>query len=158
MSMPMKKLLAPTMNIERNQIEQSLRTICIPTLKEHGFKGSFPNFYRNSNDFISLVNFQFFSSGGSLCVNLSFAGPKRENVFYKPDLPAKDLRVSNCKVQVRLGAPDLIGDKWFSFGATSYGELRGNPVPPDLLATEISGLLVSQAIPWWAEKAMECEG
>lgn len=67
--------------VDRQTIEEALRSKCVPTLRHAGFKGAFPNFYRDTEGFVALVSFQFFSSGGSFCVNLSFADPERRNIY-----------------------------------------------------------------------------
>jgi Domain of unknown function (DUF4304) len=50
---------------------------CVPELRRLGFKGSFPDLYRESSGFISVINFQFYSAGGSFCVNLSYTDSGR---------------------------------------------------------------------------------
>ena len=69
------------MSTDRSTMEKVLKEHCVPLLKEHGFKGGFPNLYRDTEGFVSLINFQFYSSGGSFCVNLSFADKQRENIY-----------------------------------------------------------------------------
>ena len=133
-------------------MELELKKHCVPLLKERGFKGSFPNMYRETEGFVSLINFQFFSSGGSFCINLSFSGPNRENVYFEKETKVKKLKVSQTSERVRLGSENLKGDNWFSFGKTSYGEYRGNPIPPQELTERINNLIESQAEPWWASK------
>jgi hypothetical protein len=124
----------------------------VPLLRQHGFRGSFPDFYREQNQFVSLLNFQYFSAGGSLCVNLSYADPSRANVYFRKESKPSAMRVSHMREQARLGSSDLGGDRWFSFGRTNYGEFRGNPVAPELLAAEIAGLINQVALPWWEAK------
>ncbi len=143
------------MSIDRKQMEIGLKSQVVPTLRELGFKGSFPNLYRDVNNFVSLINFQFFSSGGSFCINLSYADPGRENIYHKKDTEAKKLKVMQAREQVRLGASNLIGDHWFSFGKTSYNEYRGEPIPLEQLTSEINQLISSQAEQWWSNK---CSG
>jgi hypothetical protein len=140
------------MNVDRKQMESELKKHCVPFLKERGFKGSFQNMYREIDGFVSLVNFQFFSSGGSFCINLSFADTSRNNVYFEKETEVKKLKVSQTKEQVRLGSENLKGDHWFSFGKTSYGEYRGKPIPPQELVETINKLFESQAEPWWASK------
>ena len=81
----------------REEMNAELKSSSVAFLRKKGFKGSFPNFYRDTCGFIALVNFQFFSSGGSFCVNLSYAGPNGENVYFKPDTPARKLSVSQTR-------------------------------------------------------------
>jgi uncharacterized protein DUF4304 len=143
------------MNTDRAEMENQLKKHCVSLLREKGFKGSFPDLYREADGFISLINFQFFSSGGSFCINISYAGRDRENVYFKKDTQAKRLKVSQTKFRARLGAQNLIGDNWFSFGKTSYGEFRGKPQSPAELVDEINRLILTVAIPWWNEKTRD---
>ena len=113
------------MNTNRADMESELKKHCVSLLREQGFKGSFPDLYRDIDGFVSLINFQFFSSGGSFCVNISYADKDRENVNFRKETEPKKLKVSQTNIRARLGAPNLIGDKWFSFGKTSYGEFAG---------------------------------
>ena len=143
------------MNTERAEMEKQLKEHCVSLLRKQGFKGSFPDFYRDSDGFVSLINFQFFSAGGSFCVNLSYADKGRENIYFRKETEPKKLRVSQTRVHVRLGSENLVGDKWFSFGKTSYGEFRGEPVSPSDIIDEINRLILEDAIPWWNKKARE---
>jgi Domain of unknown function (DUF4304) len=136
-------------------METVLKEQCIPVLKSHGFKGSFPDLYRDIDGFVSLINFQFFSNGGSFCINISFADKQRENIYFKKETEPKKLKVSQARKQTRLGAPNMIGDHWFSFGKTSYGEYRGAPQSPPDIASEINNLISQVALPWWAQNAAE---
>ncbi len=115
------------MNTERAEMEEQLKKHCVSLLRKQGFKGSFPDLYREVDGFVSLINFQFFSSGGSFCVNISYADRGRENIYFRKETEPKKLKVSQTRVHARLGSENLVGDKWFSFGKTSYGEFRGNP-------------------------------
>lgn len=136
-------------------MELALKKHCLPVLRKKGFKGSFPNFYREKNKFVALINFQFYSSGGSFCVNLGYADPERKNVNFKPDKynAANKLKVSSTRARRRLGAP--IGDNWFSFGTTSYNEYRGDPKPVDEIALTCCQLFLDDAEPWWKSKEIE---
>ena len=134
----------------RQEMQLELKENCISLLRKIGFKGSFPNLYRERDGFISLINFQFYSSGGSFCVNLSYAGPNRENVYFRPDTELKKFSVSQTTDHIRLGAED--GDRWFSFGKTSYGEHRGKPEPVSEIIFTVNNLIKTHAEPWWAQK------
>ena len=133
-------------------MENELKSHCVPVLRKNGFKGSFPNLYRDADNFVSLINFQFFSSGGSFCINLSYAEEDRENVYFKKETEVKKLSVSQTREQIRLGSEPGIGDKWFSFGKTSYGEYRGDPLPVLELIEIINNLIKTQAEPWWSNR------
>ena len=134
----------------REEMNAKLKASSVAFLRKKGFKGSFPNLYRDTCGFIALVNFQFFSSGGSFCVNLSYVGPNGENVYFKPDTPPRKLSVSQTRERARLGAAKE--DRWFSFGETSYGKYRGTVETPDAIADLVNRLFESHAEPWWESK------
>src|SRR5262245_66265686 len=97
--------------VDRAAMERALKEQCVPVLRRAGFKGSFPDFYRDTEGFVALVNFQFYSSGGSFCVNLSYADPQRSNISFRPETPVRELKVSQARERQRLGAPQ--GDRWY---------------------------------------------
>jgi hypothetical protein len=136
--------------VDRAVMERALKEQCVPALRRAGFKGSLPNFYRETDGFVALVNFQFYSAGGSFCVNLSYADPERTNIYFRPETPIAKLTVAHAREHKRLGA--IHGDRWYSFGRTSYGEFRGEPVDPGAIVEIVNGLLESEAEPWWQSK------
>jgi hypothetical protein len=144
-------------SVDRQTIEAQLKMHCVPRLREHGFKGSFPHLYRETDGFVSLISFQFYSAGGSFCVNLSYAESDRQNVYFRKETEVNQLRVSQTREFARLGSENLRGDNWFSFGKTSYGESRGQPIPPGQLTDRINELIETQAVPWWNSKRTQSE-
>ena len=142
-----------SMSVTRIAMEGALKKRSVPLLRSHGFKGSFPNFYRDIDGFVSLINFQFYSAGGSLCVNISFADKLRENIYFRPETEPKRLSVSQGRIRARLSNGNLGSDQWFSFGLTSYDEYRGTPTEPDEIAQEINQLIQSFALGWWDQHA-----
>lgn len=137
-------------DVDRQTMERALRDGCVPQLRRLGFKGSFPDFYRDSGGFIALVNFQFYSAGGSFCINLSFTDADRKNLDFRPQTETPKLRVSQTRERHRLGGAGA--DKWFSFGKTSYGEYRDSPLSPDELVRIINELFVTEAEQLWKAK------
>jgi hypothetical protein len=135
---------------DRQTMERALRDKVVPELRRLGFKGTFPDFYRDSYGFISLVNFQFYSAGGSFCINLSFTNPERTNVYFRPETETRKLRISQTRERHRLGGAGE--DRWFSFGKTSYGAYRGTPIAPDELVATINELFVTEGEQWWNAK------
>ncbi len=139
------------MSVDRETMVKVLKATCLPVLRKQGFKGSFPAFFRETDGFVALLNFQFFSSGGSFCVNLGYADPKRANVYFDLETEPSKLKVSQTREQVRLGATGG-GDHWFSFGPTSYNEVRGTPLPADEIAARVNEMLLTEAEACWAGK------
>lgn len=138
----------PVVAVDRETMIAALKTSCVPTLRQMGFKGSFPNFYRESNGFVALLNVQFYRTGGSFCVNLSFADRDRKNLAQFADIPVNQLRISQTRDRRRLGSPEG-GDHWFSYGATQYGTFIWPPEPIEVIIQACNRLLISDAEPWW---------
>lgn len=148
------------------EITTALKDHFVPHLREAGFKGSFPNFHRDDNSFVCLVNIQFNSLGEKFCVNLGFADPERRNVSgHFRDLEPKKLRVSMTGRLIengnylsgiwRVGAQPLgdgiYSDSWFSFASSQYGKDRSvEAVDPDILARRCATLFEEEAETWWA--------
>lgn len=144
---------------------KSLKAICVPLLRTMGFKGTFPNFYRDDNGFVCLVNFQFSMAGQKFCINLGFADPERRNVVsHCRALDARELRVSMTGGLVegdnylsgrwRVGSQPLgdglYSDSWFSFAPQQYGGDRPvDAVEPDGLAQLCATLIEQEAETWW---------
>lgn len=129
-------------------MDSALKAIVVPALRNLGFKGTFPHFYRDIDQHIDLLSFQFRLSGGSFVAELSFAEPGRENVYYDKDAPANKLRASQTTKRFRLGAQRSGSDNWFSFEPEGF--LKREP-DVQIIATEVVDLLQRQAIPWWTE-------
>lgn len=134
-----------------------LKRLCVPTLRNLGFKGSFPHFFRETGTFVSLVTVQFASAGGSFCVNLGYADPRRKNFFVAPKGGPEKLRVSQTRNQFRLGAT-AGGDHWFVFGNASASAYRGSVEPSEDLAARFNALLTSEAENWWARMRADPKG
>lgn len=147
------------------EMTKSLKTICVPLLRTMGFKGSSPNFYRDDNGFVCLVNFQFSTAGEKFCINLGFADPERRNVAsHCRDVDARELRVSMTGGLIegdnylsgrwRVGSQPLGGglysDFWFSFAPGQHGANRSVEAgEPDGLAKLCATLIDQEAETWW---------
>ena len=141
------------METDRKTMIAVLKRSFVPTLRALGFKGSFPNFFRVTEDFVALANVQFSGAGGSFCVNLSYAGPGRSNIFFEPETEPEKMRISQTRDRLRLGAATTGGDHWFVFGSASATPYRGSVLPPEEIVAQCNALLASQAVEWWASKA-----
>ncbi|WLD91722.1 DUF4304 domain-containing protein [Alkalihalobacillus sp. AL-G] len=64
------------MSVERDAMIRSLKELVIPILRESGFKGSFPHFYRKLEEQTDLLMFQFSMWGGVLYVEISKCPPE----------------------------------------------------------------------------------
>lgn len=125
-------------------MDSALKAIVVPALRNLGFKGTCLHFYREKDQHIDLLSFQFRLAGGSFVVELSFAEPGRDNVYYAKDASAIKLRASQTTKRFRLGAHNAGSDNWFSF--EPKGLLKREPNYQGI-ASEVVDLLEQQAIP-----------
>jgi len=134
----------------RSEAEEALKSIVVPDLRVRGFKGSFPNFFRDRGGHIDLLTFQFRSSGGSYVCEISFADQDRSNVAIYKDTETKKLRTNQTKTRLRLGsAPDRgVNDHWFYLETAD----TSRPNSPLRTAEEVLALIESQGEPWWREQ------
>lgn len=64
------------MSLERDAMIVSLKNVVIPVLREKGFKGSFPHFYRKTEERADLLMFQFSMWGGAVYIEISKCPPE----------------------------------------------------------------------------------
>ncbi|MGG3625537.1 DUF4304 domain-containing protein [Bacillus gobiensis] len=81
------------MSAERDAMINSLKQIVIPTLRERGFKGSFPHFYRKLDNQTDLLMFQFSMWGGVLYVEISKCSPEGHTDVSGEFRPPNKMRV-----------------------------------------------------------------
>lgn len=148
------KFLTPPPEVTRDEMVAAIKSEIIPELRARGFRGSFPHFYRDDSNFISLITFQFFSSGGSFCINIGYADPQRQNVFSESDCETNKLKVMATRNARRLG--DEAGDRWFHFGRTSYGQFRDASQSVGEIVTVCNELFVSDGEQWWGYRKQDC--
>lgn len=58
------------MSEARKKMNEALKEIVVPILREKGFKGSFPHFRRVSGKYLDLLTFQFSQWGGQFVVEI----------------------------------------------------------------------------------------
>lgn len=142
------------MSEERNCMEQAIKDIVVPILKNSGFKGSFPHFRRACPQRIDLLSFQFYSSGGSFVVEIATAPLEGVTTNWGKHIPPNKLNVTWVSKRLRLGANEAQGkaDHWFVYGRRSYEPEQPLPQPKHFqaVAQEVAGHIKSQAEPWWS--------
>ena len=133
----------------RPEADEALKSIVVPDLRVRGFKGSYPNFFRDRGGHIDLLTFQFKSSGGSFVCEISFADQDRSNVATYKDTEPKKLRTNQTRIRLRLGSsPDRgVNDHWFCVERVD----ASSAASPAKAAHEAVALIESQGEPWWLE-------
>ena len=65
------------MSPSRKAMEQALRAVAVPAIRELGFTGSFPHFRRRGKDEVQFLMFGFHKYGGSFYVQAGRLEPTR---------------------------------------------------------------------------------
>jgi hypothetical protein len=136
------------MNERRREMQAALKATTIPLLRQMGFKGSFPHFYRPVGNHVDLLFFQFRLDGSSFIVEISYADPKRANVYFRPETPVAKLQVPSTTKRYRLGKGQEEGGDgtWFALG---HGSLTTQSRHFSEIALKVNDLLAGEAKPWW---------
>ncbi|MET3195216.1 DUF4304 domain-containing protein [Bacillus sp. OAE603] len=100
---------------ERKMMDNSLRNVVIPYLREQGFKGSLPHFRRMNETNIDLITFQFNKWGGSFVVELTSCSIEGVTTSWGEYIPPSKVTAHDINKRFRLGAKSIKDDPWFVF-------------------------------------------
>ena len=134
------------MSESRNKMISALKEVVVPTLRDMGFRGSFPHFCRHRSEQLDLLTFQFGSWGGSFVVEIAYCPAAGYTAPHGVTIPPERARVydQGFSSRLRLGVrpPPNNRDHWFKF----------EPEHPTIYrdtAQQILPLLHSQAEHYW---------
>lgn len=103
-------------SIERQMMDNALKKIVVPYLREQGFKGSFPHFRRKNDNNIDLITFQFNRWGGSFVVELTTCPLEGIITHWGKEIPPNKVTAHDVNNRFRLGAKSKDEDGiWFNF-------------------------------------------
>jgi len=101
---------------ERKMMDNALKKVAIPFLREQGFKGSLPHFRRKNEINIDLITFQFNRWGGSFVVELATCSIEGVTTHWGKHIPPNKVTAHDITKRIRLGAKLEDEDgKWFNF-------------------------------------------
>ncbi len=138
--------ISTTMSESRDKMISALKQIVIPTLRDMGFRGSFPHFRREQDGQLDLLMFRFATWGGSFVVDLGYCPPSGYTSRFGKHYPPLKVRVNHLMYweQLCLGShPPKTAERRFR-----YSEDDDMSVYTDI-ALEVLSLLRSQAEPYW---------
>jgi hypothetical protein len=103
---------------EREKMINSLKNIVIPSLREHGFKGTFPHFRRINEKKIDLLTFQFDKYGGGFIIEAAVCSPEGYTHHWGEKVTPNKVTSYDIHPDNRL----RIGDKddWFRYDKRSF--------------------------------------
>jgi len=143
------------MSQRRREIDAALRASVVPKLRELGFRGSYPHFYKDrGNNHLDLLTFQFRLDGSSFIVEIAYADPLRKNVYFRPDTPANKLYVSATTKRCRLGSAGRSGvdGEWLQLDPGTFSTRAAHFTS---LARKVEAMVLNEAMPWWEARAHE---
>jgi len=101
---------------ERDRMNQALKKIVVPFLREHKFKGSLLHFRRMNEKNIDLVTFQFNKWGGSFLVELAACPLEGATMHWGEQIPPNKVTAHDLNQRFRLGSKSEEEDGiWFNF-------------------------------------------
>jgi Domain of unknown function (DUF4304) len=139
------------MNEKRRAMDEALKKVSVPLLRDRGFKGAFPHLYREVGSHVDLLMFQFRLDGSSFVVEISYADPDRRNVSFRPETTVKKLQVPATRDRYRLGfkGRTVVDGEWLQL---DHGLLTTQARHFNRLALRVNELVLEEAEPWWQSK------
>src|SRR5437763_4991812 len=129
-------------------MRQVLKEELVPILKELGFRGSMPHFYRFRGNRLSLLNFQFSSFGQYFFVNLG----RLEVSARLKGSTSSQFRIANCPLDQRarlMSSSEGRASQTWQFSANT--EERTDDLMLEV-AKRLRQRINSSAEQWWAAK------
>lgn len=103
------------MSVERDNMVSTLKKIVVPILRAKGFKGSFPNFRRITDNKIDLLTFQFDRYGGGFVIEVAVCHPEGVTHYWGEKVPPNKVSAHDLHPDSRLRLKGNEGD-WFRYG------------------------------------------
>jgi hypothetical protein len=96
----------------------SLKTIVISSLRERGFKGTFPHFRRLTDKKIDILTFQFDKYGGGFIIEVAVCSPEGHTHHWGEKVPPNKVTAYDLPLNNRR----RIGDKddWFRYDKLNF--------------------------------------
>ena len=128
----------------RKQIDQAIKTIVVPFLRQQSFRGSLPHFRRYRANRVNLLTFQHSMDRPAFVVELANCPSSGIKDVYGNQLPASKVTAHHMFHRFRLGSDVFGGDYWFNYG----GSLRFVDVFQQQADAVVA--LWESAERWWA--------
>ncbi|UPO91038.1 DUF4304 domain-containing protein [Niallia sp. Man26] len=130
-------------SIERKKMDNALKQVVIPVLREQGFKGSLTHFRRMNENNIDLLTFEFNKWGGSFTVAVGIC-PKEGVTWEGEKIPLNKINVYDVEDRLKLG------NKTFADGNTIVFDYENAKTEEDYkrVAEEVLSLLKTSDVSW----------
>jgi len=134
---------------KRQKIDQAIKDITIPFLRDKGFKGSLPHFRRQQSDGINLLTFQHSLYDSKFVVEIANCPAEGITTHWGKEIPKNKVTAHDMGESLRLGSEKHNTDYWFDYGKKSiFGDVNKK------LAKEIIELW-GEAESWWNKDPYE---
>ena len=104
---------------KRQKIDQAIKDIIIPFLREKGFKGSLPHFRRMQSDRINLLTFQHSLYDTKFVVEIANCPTNGITTHWGKETSSKKVTAHDVGERLRLGSKKHNTDYWFDYGKKS---------------------------------------
>ena len=108
----------------RAEMDEALKRIVIPYLREVGFKGSMPNFRRLRDGVFDLLSIGHSQWGGRFCVEIARVGPEGIHLPGR-HVPVDKAKTFHTRWSRRLGGRPPVVDHWFAYEHSPAEEVAG---------------------------------
>jgi hypothetical protein len=105
---------------KRQKIDQAIKEITIPFLREKGFKGSLPHFRRQQSDGINLLTFQHSLYDSKFVVEIANCPAEGITTHWGKEIPKNKVTAHDMGERLRLGSEKHNTDYWFDYGKKSF--------------------------------------
>ena len=134
------------MSLSHSLMVKALQETVVPTLREAGFKGSFPHFRRIRDDQIDLLTFQFDRHGGGFVIEIGKCPPEGFTTYFNEFIPPNKVTAWDVNRRYRLQRENRFSlSDWFRYDQPPLnGEIYQKTAKMVLHS-------LKQAENWWQE-------
>ena len=106
-------------NSDRNKMIENLNNVVVPTLRQLGFKGSFPHFRRQTTERINLLTFQFDKCGGGFVIEIANCKSSGFTTSWGKEIKLNKLTAHDLnkrkRIQANMTTDSSSTDDWFRY-------------------------------------------
>jgi hypothetical protein len=134
---------------KRVLMNQAIKEITVPFLRDQEFKGSFPHFRRFKDDRINLLTFQFSLSSSKFVVEISNCSPKGIVTSWGKEIIPSKCNAHDMYRRLRIGSIKNKRDYWFDFSEEPFLSNIYKKKAKEIID------LWDEAEKWWNEDPLE---
>jgi len=128
---------------KRQKIDNALKDIIIPFLREKGFKGSMPHFRREQSDRINLLTFQHSLYDTKFVIEIANCPTNGVKTSWGKQIPKNKVTAHDMGYRLRIGSEKHKTDYWFDYGTESLFSNTYKNVTKEIIE------LWDEAEYWW---------